>query len=291
MSGGERRIAETQGRFLRTVESGGEVDDARWETGRILLSNRRLVLVGSEGKRTIPLADIDEIGVEGDGVEVETRAPEVASLRTGEEVLLLATRDHASFEVDLCTAALDGEILLARHPAVEGGEDVRDQDADWEKARLTAGGDGTIRVETSEGTSLAIAPDDVLDVDVTERTVRDRSTRVVEVEHVNRGTDVETHLAGPALACSLLQTLLGQGAEESGGKVDLDETEREVLMALYSGISSFEIPEFTGTDVDEVEDTFERLVELDVLDEVRRRREVALTPRGRNLASDAIGDE
>lgn len=291
MSGGERRIAKTEGRFLRTVESGGEVDDARWETGHLLLSNRRLVLVGSEGKRTIPLADIDEIGVEGDVVEAETRAPEVASLRTGQEVFLLAARDHGSFEVDLCSAALDGEMLLARHRAVEGGENVGAQDADWEKVRLTAGDDGTIHVVSSDGTSLGIAPDDVLDVDVTERTVRDRSMRVVEFERVNRGTDVETHLAGPTRACSLLGTLLGRGVKESGGEVDLDETEREVLMALYSGISSFEIPEFTGVAVDEVEDTFERLVELDVLDEVRRRREVALTPRGRNLASDAIGDE
>lgn len=291
MSGGERRIAVTQGRFLRTVESGGEVDDARWETGRLLLSNRRLVLVGTDGKRTIPLADVDEIGVEGDVVEAETRAPEVTSLQTGEEVFLLAAGDHGSFEVDLCAAALDGEMLLVRHRSVEGGEDVGARDADWEKARLTAGEDGTIHVVSSDGTSLAIAPDYVLDVDVTERTVRDRSMHVVEVEHVNGGTDVVTHLAGPTRACSVLETFLGQGAEEGGGEVDLDETEREVLMALYSGISSFEIPEFTGADVDEVEDTFERLVELDVLDEVRRRREVALTPRGRNLASDAIGDE
>lgn len=291
MSGGERRIAETQGRFLPTVESGGEVEDARWETGRLLLSNRRLVLVGGEGKRTIPLADVDEIGVEGDVGEAETRAPEVASLRTGEEVFLLAAGDHGAFEVDLCSAALDGETLLVRHPTVEVDENAGARDTDWEKVRLTAGDDGTIHVVSSDGTSLGIAPDDVLDVAVTERTVRDRSMRVVEFEHVNRGTDVETHLAGPSRACSLLETFLGLGAKGSGGEVDLDETEREVLMALYSGISSFEIPEFTGADVDEVEDTFERLVEQGVLDEVRRRREVALTPRGRNLASDAIGDE
>lgn len=144
---------------------------------------------------------------------------------------------------------------------------------------------------TSNGTSLTIAPDDGLHVDVTERAVRERSMRVAEFEHANRGTDVETHLAGPTRACSILETFLGRGSKESGGAEDLGETEREVLMALYSGISNDEIPEFTGVEVDEVEDTFERLIELDVLDEVRRRREVALTRRGRNLASDAIGDE
>jgi helix-turn-helix protein len=62
-------------------------------------------------------------------------------------------------------------------------------------------------------------------------------------------------------------------------------------MALYSGVSPFEIPSFLGMDVDDVEETFERLVELEVVEEVRIRREVALNSRGRNIASEAMNEQ
>jgi len=44
-------------------------------------------------------------------------------------------------------------------------------------------------------------------------------------------------------------------------------------------------------DVDTVEEIFERLVELDIVDEVRVRREVTLNSRGRNIASEAMNDQ
>jgi hypothetical protein len=62
-------------------------------------------------------------------------------------------------------------------------------------------------------------------------------------------------------------------------------------MALYSGVSSFEVPEFLDMDPDEVEEIYERLIELDVLQEVRIRREVALKPRGRNIASESMNSQ
>jgi helix-turn-helix protein len=114
---------------------------------------------------------------------------------------------------------------------------------------------------------------------------------VVEVAHVEDETIVETYLAGPERRCGFVETLLSRGAERNRATLDLDETEREVLMALYSGVSPFEIPEFVGLEVDRVEETFERLIELEVLEEVRMRREVSLTTRGRNLASESINEQ
>jgi len=121
--------------------------------------------------------------------------------------------------------------------------------------------------------------------------VKDELMKVVEVEHSEAGTSVETHVAGTARCCSLLLAILSRGAAKNSSEIDLDAQEKQVLMALYSGVSPFEIPEFTGVDVEQVEETYAHLVELDVLSEIRKRREVALTPRGRNLASEAINDE
>jgi len=44
-------------------------------------------------------------------------------------------------------------------------------------------------------------------------------------------------------------------------------------------------------DVDEVESVFDRLLELEVVEEIRVRREVALNARGRNIASEAMNDQ
>ena len=44
-------------------------------------------------------------------------------------------------------------------------------------------------------------------------------------------------------------------------------------------------------DVERVEEIFDRLVEQDVLDDVRTRREVQLEARGRSIASDAMADQ
>jgi helix-turn-helix protein len=49
--------------------------------------------------------------------------------------------------------------------------------------------------------------------------------------------------------------------------------------------------DFVGIPPDEVEEIYQRLLEMGAVDEVRVRTEVALNARGRNLASDAMSDE
>jgi helix-turn-helix protein len=286
MSEGERRIADTKGRFAQVVKNGHRLDDADWTAGRILLSNKRLVLAAGEGKRTIPLARIEELDDRHDVNQAVAGRTEYTSLRCGEDVLLVAAADHEAFETDLYTALLDREFVFARHPAVMGGVV---QDTDWEKARVTDE-DEAVGLATESGTFVEIDLADVGAVEEGTRTVEEESRAVVEVEHTVEEVSVQTYLSGTDRHRSFLASLFRSGAEANAADIDLSEKDKEVLMALYSGVSPFEIPEFTGLDVDTVEETFEELVELDVLEEIRLRREVALTTRGRNVASEAIND-
>lgn len=288
MSQKERPIADTQGRFLQAIKGGSQVTDPGWSNGRILLSNRRVVLVGKGGKRTIPLDTIDTIKGDDEVHRTVAGVSNYTSLRTGEDVLLLAAKDHNSFEIALCSAMLADDQVLLRHPAVEGGVV---QETEWLPARVKLGDDDTVNAATKDGSFVAIEIDDVGKVETAERSVRDADRTVVEIEHTQEGTSVETHFAGSASCCSLLASIFGRGLEKNSSDIDLDGEKKQVLMALYSGVSPFEIPEFTGVDVETVEETYEELIELDVLSEIRKRREVELTPRGRNLASEAISDE
>jgi helix-turn-helix protein len=179
---------------------------------------------------------------------------------------------------------LGSQQVLARHPAVEGGVV---QDTDWETARLQLEED-SVNVAIADGTFVPIELDDVGAVEMEDRTVEDETRPVVEVEHSEDETSVETYIASSPRKSVILRSLLAGAEEENSAEVELSDTEKQVLMALYSGVSPFEIPEFTGIDVDEVEAMFEDLIEREILDEVRKRREVTLTARGRNMASESI---
>jgi helix-turn-helix protein len=62
-------------------------------------------------------------------------------------------------------------------------------------------------------------------------------------------------------------------------------------MALYSGVSPFAISDFVGIDVERVEEIYDELLELDVIEVVRERKEVALTPQGRRVAGEEMGKQ
>lgn len=287
MTEGEHKLADTRGKFAQVIKNERKLSDAAWTGGRIILSNRRVVLAGSEGKRAIALAAIDGIGERYDLNQEIARVSDYVALELDDGVVLVAPEDPDGFETVLFRALLDREMVLAKHPAVEGGVV---QDAEWHKARLKLE-EESLALAMADGTFVEIELDDVGQVEEGERTVIDEKRRVVEVAHVEEGTSVQTYLAGPARRCSFVETLLGRGAERNQASLDLDETEKEVLMALYSGVSPFELPDFVGMDVDTVEETFDRLIDLDVLEEVRVRREVTLTTRGRNLASESINEQ
>lgn len=287
MSESEHKLLDTHGKFLRAVQNGHKLNDADWTPGRVILSNKRLLVATDDGKLTIPLSEVHGIGRRHDVNQTVASVSEYVSIHYGEDVVLVTLPDTGGFKWAIYEALLDGEIVLTNHPAVEGGVI---QESDWEKARIV--------VET-ESFGLAVASGSFVEVDLAdiggvtsdERTVSGTDRPVVEVEHADDETSVETHLAGTERRCRLVESLLEEGARRNQIEVDLDGSEQQVLMALYSGVSPFDIPEFVDLDVTEVEEIYERLVELEVLDEIRRRREVALTTRGRNLASESINDE
>jgi hypothetical protein len=288
MSEGERKIVDTRGKFTQVVKDGRELNDAEWTGGRILLSNKRLILAGNGGKRTVPLSKIRSLDGRTDVNQLVAKVSGYVSLQlTTGDVVLVSAEDPDSFERMLYRALLDRTIVLARHPAVEGGVVT---EADWEKARLKIE-EGAVALAVADGSFVEIDLDDIGSMETNERSVRGEKRRALEVEHSEEGTSVQTYISGSERRCSILETLLRKGESRSEIGVDLSERENEVLMALYSGVSPFEVPDFLGMDVDEVESVFDRLLELEVVEEIRVRREVALNARGRNIASEAMNDQ
>jgi hypothetical protein len=286
VSDSEYKILDTQGKFTTAARGGRSLNDAEWTRGRILLSNRRIVLASNDGKRTIPLSKVRDIEGRHDSNQSIASVAGYVTLRLPDEVVLVAPADADDLLDSLYHAFLDDRVALVKHPAVAGGVV---QDATWQRARLKVG-DDALNVAVEDGTFVEVDRDDIGSVDVEAREVTGEERPVVAVEHTDDGTSVQTHLSGSPQRSAVLEAFLRQGEQRSQSNIDLSEDEIEVLVALYSGVSPFEIPDFLGMPVDEVEAVYERLVEADVVEEVRVRREVSLRARGRNIASEAMND-
>jgi helix-turn-helix protein len=282
----ERKIDEQRGKYLQAMTSGQELGNAEWEPCRILVTNERLLLRAEESIE-IPLDQIDEVGDRYDINQAAKSEPGYLTLYLDDDVLLVTAPEFESLETSFFRAMLDGAIIYVRHPAVEGGVV---QETEWQRGRTKVSAD-TILLVTEDGRKVPIDRDDIGEM-ATDQTVVDGEERaVVEVEHTDDdGTSVETHLSGRENHISVLRRLLGEGAERNKANLDLDPVERRVIMALYSGVSPFGISEFVGIDVERVEEIYDRLIELDVIEVERERSEVALTAQGRTVASDAMGE-
>jgi hypothetical protein len=287
MGGNEKKISDNQGQFMHAVQAGRENRDADWHACRIVLTSQRLVLIADD-KQTIPLSDIDRLEERFDVNQAAATTADYTSVRRGEDVVLVTASDHDSFETDLYRAMLDDEIIIAKHPAVEGGVV---QDTEWTKAKIKIT-DDAVRLALADGQQVVIGRNDIGDVETDERTAMGEQRQIFEVEHTDEdGRSVETHLTGSQRHRTVLGAILQEGLERHEANLDLDPTEKQVIMALHSGVSPFDIADFVGTDVERVEEIYDQLLEYDVIEVVRERTEVELTPQGRNVAGDAMGNQ
>jgi len=286
MSDSEKKIADVQGRFMQVVESGHRLDDATWESCRIVLTDKRLVLIAG-GKMTIPLADLDEIGERYDVNQAAAGVASYIGLSVGEDVVLVSAAEHDEFETDFYHACLNGEILYVKHPAVEGGVV---QSTEWTKARIKIT-DDDIRFALADGGHVAVDRDDIGEVELDERQAVGDERTIIEVEHSEDEISVQTYVTGDEHDLSVLEEVLVEGVERNRADLDLGPTEEQVVTALHSGVSPFEIPDFVGADVEEIEAIYDRLVELDVIEVVRERTEVEMTAQGRSVAGQTMGEQ
>lgn len=289
MSGDECKILDTSGDFKYVVRDGESVSDPQWQSCRFIVTNRRLVLATNGNKQPIPHS---KISVPDDpGAVVPDAVPAGATvLSVGGNVLLVDAANVDDFAFEYCRATLQGEVILARHPAVVGG--VVQEDAQWSKARLQLTEDDEVRLQFPGGESTVFDIEDVGTIETGESTVLGEQRAVIEVEHTDQDDrSVETHLSGMAHHTDALQSLFGTVVEGREDDYELSEMESQVLMALYSGVSPFEMADFVGTTPDDVEEIYQKLLDVGAVDKVRERTEVTLNAQGRNMASEAMSGE
>lgn len=288
MSSQEYKIYDNNGKFTLAVKDGRELNSVSWNRCRILLSNKRIILAHGDNKKVISLSDITDIGGRSDVSQSVAAVANYITIRVNNNVYLISTQQFEDFEFSFYKALIDEITILSKHPAVEGGVIT---DAEWIKAKQKIDKDG-LSLAFKDGKFIEINLSSISSIDKLKRNVSGSERDVITVSHAIENTNMETYIvAGNEQLVKFIYSYLKKGEEQSSSNIELDPEEKEVLMGIYSGVSPFEIPEFTGLEVDRVEEIYDKLIEQDVLDEVRVRKEVSLTSRGRNLASESMNEE
>lgn len=284
----EYKIFDSQGRVAKVMKEGRKLNDVSWDSCRIILSNKRLIVAKQDSKRTIPLSKVTEVGGREDVSQTIASVSNYLTLYLeSEDVIVLNATGSDELKNSFFEAVLGRKLVYVKNPAVEGGVIT---DASWEKARLSVEED-QLSLATQSGSLIDINFEDVSDLDDLERTIKQKKRDVLSVSHADGDTSIETYITSSDKRINFIREFLEEARKKNtADNMEFTEEEEEVLMGLYSGVSPFEIPNFTDLDVETVEEIYLDLVERDVIDLVRERKEVELTSRGRNLASEAMSE-
>jgi len=297
----EVKVEDIIGRFISPAAADGKrFRDAKWLPGRLILSNVNVWLIGKDRKKKIPLTSIVDIGGRLDlNMEVAHTPFYLLIKHTGpknEKVVSLITsskrQDLEKFKLSLIELLLNRKIVIVKYPVTKGG--VVQKNVKWEKAQIAVK-DNKIRLVTASGKFIKVDLDKIQLVRREDRDVNGEMKKVLDIQFSEIENDmeftVEAYISTRDEILNILQQFIFGGFDKVAADIELSEMEKHIIMSLYTGVSPFEIPNFLGLDVEQVEEIYDRLIQLGVLKEVRKRKEVVLTTRGKNLASEALGSE
>ncbi|WP_137287250.1 CheF family chemotaxis protein [Halorussus salinisoli] len=277
----EKVIADFVARFsLDTFDSPEPVK------GRIVLSQKRLVLATSDSKTTVPLANIFDINVGHVPSNLESFFQDTITIayREGDgrraAVVEAGTEEVSRFKTVLFKAELNGSDAKVKHPARVGG---RVTGASFRPAKLKVE-PGAVRFAASESVTVNLA-----NVTYFQKENRDTGS-VLVVRHADEGQSVTSEFAIESdRKLNLLGRYLRLEYSELAQEVEevtTSEEEMEALVAIYSGARSGDLAGTLGVDSSHVTMLLNDLREKSLIDEGEKG--LSLTAQGQLLVSDRI---
>lgn len=282
----ESTIADFVARFL--ADSRQEVEPIR---GRVLLSQKRLILASDAGRTIIPLRDVFDVAVGNVPTSLAQffdDAIAIAYTRGAERLTAVLEADGETitkFRTVLFKALLRGATVRIKHPARIGGRitDERSREASLhlaEGAVSFRGIDPPLRIELT----------DITHYRKTERTINGRVRPALEVEFTRDGDVITSEIV---MASSRRMNLLGRYLRLEYSElvaeireVELSEAEVELLTAVYSGAGQGGLAGLLGMDPSSVTMLLNSLEEKGLLATTNEGTE--LTSLGRLAVSERV---
>ncbi len=268
--------------------------------GRVLMSDRRLVLVTSDTKTTVPIASIFDIAVGQVPPEVEeffdytVMVGYVENNRRKTTVIGGGRETIEKFSLLLFRAVLNGSVALLTHPAKVGG---RVMDAPERRSGLHLdyesvwfrGGD----VADADDGPVSIDLASVVFFEVLERSDGAGGTELMlSVQHVDDGRTVTSEIT---MASRRKMNILGRylrliyhWIKSDVRDIDVEEHELEVLVGLYSTSEGIDLASLLDVEEAELGARLESLHEDGLITDAEFP--VDLTPQGRFIVNEEFED-
>lgn len=259
---------------------------------RVLLNREKLVVVSGEQRTQIPLSSIFDIIVSRIPADLADFFDQTVLIgytkgRTRRTILIQGDHDRIDkFAMYLYKATLQGRTANVKHPARQGGRIVN---SPHRTARIYPkphsvefkGDDIEFRIDLSV----------ITDISHMRRTIEGESQPVLSVRHMTDRQAVTSEIFHPSVRkLNILARYLRLRyfqLEEELRKIDVNDEETEVLVALYSGGEPEHLPGMLDEGREYVDEVLETLVEKELITDVE---EADLTTWGRLLVSDRIED-
>ena len=260
-------------------------------TGRVLLSQRRLVLATDDGKDTVPLSRVFDVvvgSVPGDLRSFFSDSVTVAYERDGSRRTALVEgepEDMDKFVRLLFKALLRNVTVTVRHPAKVGG---RVTDASDHRASVSVS-PGEIRfVDCPDPFTVDLSA--VIDYERTDRTVGGKKRPALVFRHVADGRTVTSIATVPnERALNVLGRYIKieyDDAMEELDSFDPTEEQLEILVSIYSAGGEANIADVVTGDVTQTSMILDTLREADLVADGESG--AALTRKGQMIVSSYL---
>ncbi|MFD1599426.1 CheF family chemotaxis protein [Halobellus rarus] len=285
--------------FVANFVAGG---DAAFDPvkGRVLMSERRLVLATSKTKTTIPIPSVYDIAVGQVPPEVEEFFDYTVMIGYVDgdyrrSTVIGGDRETIEkFSLLLFRATLNGSTALVTHPAKVGG---RVMDTPKQKSGLHLDYESVTfpgsDVSTADDGPFSIDLASVIFFEVMERSTDGGETRLVlSVQHVENGQTVTSEIS---MTSRRKMNILGRylrliyhWIKSDVRDVEIDESELEVLVGLYSTAEEIDLASLLDINESELDARLESLHEDDLITD--EEPPVDLTPQGRFIVNEEFED-
>ena len=260
-------------------------------TGRVLLSQRRLVLATDDGKETVPLSRVFDVvvgSVPGDLRSFFNDSVTVAYERDGSRRAALVEgerEDMDKFVRLLFKSLLRNVTVTVRHPAKVGG---RVTDASDHRASVSVS-PGEIRFENCPE-PFTVDLSAVIDYERTDRTLGGKKRPALVFRHVTDGRTVTSIATVPnERALNILGRYIKIEYDEAMEELDsFDPTEEqlEILVSIYSAGGEASIADVVTGDVTQTSMILDTLREAGLVADGESG--AALTRKGQMIVSSYL---
>jgi len=253
---------------------------------------------------------------------LETRGEVTVILTIGKNLLIYDEKKFKDFIHKLFEVLINGSPVKIELARIRGG--ALNMEAKWidgalkilsYKSPKTGKREINIVITTQETPPIPIFSD-MEDLEIEEVEMDGKLVNAWKIKHFYEGESVVSYLYIPEKKIKLyilryllrygggniLELLLKAAEEFPAIKMEfqeeierelkeleeLDDMEKQLLMALYSGVDPLEAHEFLGIDERELEEIYDRLIDKGILKIIRIRKVVDLTKNGKKIVNKLV---